>query len=73
MYRQQALSTVVDWTSRTRSFARTAWRIMTRDFGSNRRRISKDQRQEILRLYTRGEARKAQLYATSLGLREECA
>jgi hypothetical protein len=43
---------------------------MTRDFGGNRLRISKEQREEILRLYTSGEARKAQLYAMSLGLRE---
>jgi hypothetical protein len=43
---------------------------MTRDFGGNRLRISKEQREEILRLYTTGEARKAQLYAMSLGLRE---
>jgi hypothetical protein len=46
---------------------------MTRDFGGNRLRISKEQREEIMRLYTSGEARKAQLYAMSLGLREEYA
>jgi hypothetical protein len=34
---------------------------MTRDFGGNRIRISKEQREEILRLYTSGEARKAQV------------
>jgi len=43
---------------------------MTRDSGGNRLRISKEQREEILRLYTSGEARKAQLYAMRLGLRE---
>jgi hypothetical protein len=46
---------------------------MTRYFGGNRLRISKEQREEILRLYTSGEPRKAQLYAMSLGLREEYA
>jgi hypothetical protein len=46
---------------------------MTRDFGGNRLRISKEQREEILRLYTRGDPRKAQLYAVSLGLRQEYA
>ena len=46
---------------------------MTRNFGGNRLRISKEQREEILRLYTSGEPRKAQLYAMSLGLREEYA
>ena len=48
-------------------------RIMTRDFGGNRLRISKEQRGEILRLYTSGEPRKAELYAMSLGLRQEYA
>ena len=46
---------------------------MTRDFGGNRIRISKEQREEILRLYTSGDPRKAQLYAVSLGLRQEYA
>jgi hypothetical protein len=46
---------------------------MTRDLGGNRLRISKEQREEILRLYTTGEPRQAQLYAVSLGLREEYA
>jgi hypothetical protein len=44
-----------------------------RDFGGNRLRISKEQREEILRLYTGGERREAELYAVSLGLREEYA
>jgi hypothetical protein len=44
---------------------------MTRDFGGKRLRISKQQREEILRLSTSGEPRMAQLYAMSLGLREE--
>jgi hypothetical protein len=46
---------------------------MTRDFGGNRLRISKEQREEILRLYTSGDPRKARLYAVSLGLRQEYA
>jgi hypothetical protein len=46
---------------------------MTRDFGGNRLRISKEQREEILCLYTSGEHGKAKLYAMSLGLREEYA
>jgi hypothetical protein len=41
-----------------------------RDFGGNRLRISKEQREEILRLYAGGEHREAELYAVSLGLRE---
>jgi hypothetical protein len=44
--------------------------IMTRDFGGDRLRITKEQREEILRLYVSGEPQKAQLYAMSLGLRE---
>ena len=47
--------------------------MVTRDFGGNRLRISKEQREEILRLYTSGEPRRAQMYAMSLGLREEYA
>jgi hypothetical protein len=46
---------------------------MTRDLGGDRLRITKEQRGGILRLYVRGEPRKAQLYAMSLGLREEYA
>ena len=44
---------------------------MTRDFGGNRLRISKEQHEEILRLYAGGELRKAQLYAMSVGYRKE--
>jgi uncharacterized protein YegP (UPF0339 family) len=47
--------------------------IMTRDLGGDRLRITKEQREEILRLYVSGEPRKAQLYAMSLGLREQYA
>jgi hypothetical protein len=47
--------------------------IMTRDLGGDRLRITKEQREEILRLYVGGEPRKAQLYAMSLGLREQYA
>jgi hypothetical protein len=45
----------------------------TRDLGGDRLRITKAQREEILRLYIRGEPRKAQRYAMSLGLREKYA
>jgi hypothetical protein len=47
--------------------------IMTRDLGGDRLRITKEQREEILRLYVSGEPQKAQLYAMSLGLREQYA
>ena len=47
--------------------------IMTRELGGNRLRITKEQREEILRLYVSGEPQKAQLYAMSLGLREQYA
>ena len=50
-----------------------ARRMMTRDFGGDRLRITKEQREKILRLYVGGEPRQAQLYATSLGLREQYA
>jgi hypothetical protein len=50
-----------------------ARRIMTRDLGGDRLRITKEQREEILRLYVAGEPRKAQLYAMNLGLREQYA
>ena len=48
-------------------------RIMTRDLGGDRLRITKGQREEILRLYVHGEPRKAERYAMSLGLREKYA
>ena len=47
--------------------------IKTRDLGGDRLRITKEQREEILRLYVSGEPRKAQLYAMNLGLREQYA
>jgi hypothetical protein len=50
-----------------------ARRVMARDLGGDRLRITKEQREEILRLYVGGEPRKAQLYAMSLGLREQYA
>jgi hypothetical protein len=46
---------------------------MTRDLGGDRLRITKGQREEILRLYVHGEPRKAQRYAMNLGLREKYA
>jgi hypothetical protein len=46
---------------------------VTRDLGGDRLRITKEQREEILRLYVSGEPRKAQLYAMNLGLREQYA
>jgi hypothetical protein len=53
-----------------------AWRderTMAHDLGGDRLRITKEQREEILRLYVGGEPRKAQLYAMRLGLREQYA
>jgi uncharacterized protein YegP (UPF0339 family) len=50
-----------------------ARRIVTRDLGGDRLRITKEQREKILLLYVGGEPRKAQLYAMSLGLREQYA
>ena len=47
--------------------------IKTRDLGGDRLRITKEQHEETLRLYVSGEPRKAQLYAMSLGLREQYA
>ncbi len=46
---------------------------MPRDSRGNRLRISKQQREEILRLYTGGEPHRARQYAMTLGLREEYA